>query len=68
MNIEKWAMRNEFNIGSIMTTQVIYISPTETMDKVRAIFEEHNIHHIPVVDEQKVVGMISKSVNPCRIW
>ena len=44
-----------------MTTQVIYISPTETMDKVRAIFEEHNIHHIPVVDEQKVVGMISKS-------
>lgn len=31
------------------------------MDKVDLIFETHPIHHIPVVEDEQVVGMISKS-------
>ncbi|MEM6377934.1 MAG: CBS domain-containing protein, partial [Bacteroidota bacterium] len=45
----------------IMTIEVISIQPRDTMDKVDQIFETHSIHHIPVVELGRVVGMISKS-------
>ena len=48
-------------IADIMTTEVISIQPRDTMDKVDQIFETHSIHHIPVVESGRVVGMISKS-------
>lgn len=44
-----------------MTTRVITVSPEDTMDKVQHIFEHNNIHHIPVVEDREVVGIISKS-------
>lgn len=48
-------------VGQIMTTQVITLQPEDTMDKVKKIFDAHNIHHIPIVAANKVVGIISKS-------
>lgn len=49
-------------ISKIMTTEVISIRPTDTMDKVDRIFHTADIHHIPVVNKDRVVlGMISKS-------
>lgn len=47
-------------IGQIMTTDVITVRPDDPMDKVREIFEHHNIHHVPIVDAGKVMGMISR--------
>jgi CBS domain-containing protein len=44
-----------------MTKTVITVGPNDSMDKVHQIFEERNIHHIPVVENNKVLGMISKS-------
>ena len=49
------------SVGKIMTTQVITVQPEDTMDKVKKIFQTHNIHHIPVVEEEKVVGILSKT-------
>lgn len=48
-------------IEDVMTQTVICVFPRDTMDKVDHIFKTRNIHHIPVVEDQKVVGMISKS-------
>ncbi|MCO6476762.1 MAG: CBS domain-containing protein [Phaeodactylibacter sp.] len=48
-------------VGQIMSTPVITVSPDDTMSKVQDIFRMNNIHHIPVVDKGKVVGIISKS-------
>ncbi|MCB0587488.1 MAG: CBS domain-containing protein [Phaeodactylibacter sp.] len=48
-------------VGQIMTTPVITVSPDDTMSKVQDIFRMNNIHHIPVVDKGKVVGIISKA-------
>jgi CBS domain-containing protein len=48
-------------IADVMTQTVICLQPRDTMDKVDQIFKTRNIHHIPVVEDQKVVGMISKS-------
>jgi CBS domain-containing protein len=48
-------------VGQIMTTEVITVSPNDTMDKVQKIFRTNNIHHVPVVEEGRVVGILSKT-------
>jgi acetoin utilization protein AcuB len=44
-----------------MSTDLITVTPGETLVKVRELFEKHNIHHIPVVKFKEIVGMISKT-------
>ena len=46
-------------IRDIMTTEVITAAPDETLATVRDKITSHLIHHIPVVERGKVVGMIS---------
>lgn len=49
-------------IRHIMTTDVISIKPTDTMDKVDRIFNTVDIHHLPVVSQDnQILGIISKS-------
>lgn len=48
-------------VAQIMSTPVITVGPNDTMSEVQDIFRKNNIHHIPVVDDGKVVGIISKS-------
>jgi CBS domain-containing protein len=48
-------------VSDIMIKDVITVKPDNSLDSVREIFEKHNIHHIPVVDGETLVGMISKS-------
>lgn len=48
-------------VSAIMTVDVITVAPDDTMDKVQAIFRDHEIHHIPVTENGKVVGIISES-------
>ncbi len=47
-------------VSEIMTINVLTVSPKDSLDNVANIFATHNIHHIPVVEEGKVVGMVSK--------
>ena len=46
-------------VRQVMTEKVITIRPEETMDRVAELFESNNVHHIPVVEGARVVGMIS---------
>ncbi len=48
-------------ISSIMTNRVITLGPEDSMKKVEDIFQREKIHHLPVIDEGLLVGMISKS-------
>ena len=48
-------------VRDVMTDRVITVEPTTVMTDVAEIFKMHQIHHIPVVDDGKVVGMISTS-------
>lgn len=54
-------MDPSISVNQIMTTDILTVRPDQTMDKVQDIFERHAIHHIPVVEGGKVVGMISKA-------
>jgi acetoin utilization protein AcuB len=44
-----------------MKTNLVTISPEDSLKKVREIFDKNKIHHLPVIDEGKLVGMLSKS-------
>lgn len=48
-------------VSDIMTTSIITVSSNDTLEDVKAIFEKHRIHHIPVVNQGELVGMISQS-------
>lgn len=48
-------------VSEIMSTELITVKPKEPMTVVDKIFKQHEIHHIPVVNEEKtLVGIISK--------
>ena len=48
-------------ISSIMTTNLVTVSPDDFLSRVTKIFESHEFHHVPVVKEgKKLVGIISK--------
>jgi len=46
-------------VKEVMTDHVISVEPTAVMTTVAEIFRTHQIHHIPVVEDGKVIGMIS---------
>ncbi|MBT8190766.1 MAG: CBS domain-containing protein [Saprospiraceae bacterium] len=49
------------SVSTIMTNNPVRLSPYDPLVKVKSIFEKMNIHHIPVVDEGKLVGIVSKA-------
>ena len=44
-----------------MTSSPITISTTSNISEVAQIFKERNIHHVPVLSGEKLVGMVSKT-------
>lgn len=45
--------------GNIMTTPAIAVDEFATTDEVMSIFREKEIHHLPVVRSDKLVGIIT---------
>jgi acetoin utilization protein AcuB len=48
-------------IATYMTRKLIAVAPTDKLAHVKAIFDEHRIHHLPVVHYTTLVGIISKT-------
>ncbi|XMO87323.1 CBS domain-containing protein [Algibacter sp. AS12] len=46
-------------ISTIMTKNIIAISPREDLDRVEMLFNRHKIKHMPVVSHGVIVGMLS---------
>ena len=47
------------NISSIMATDVVTATMDDTLLSIKEIFESHHIHHIPIIDMDKLVGIVS---------
>ena len=47
------------SVDTLMTKSVHTCSPTTTMDDLMSLMTDRKIRHVPVLDEQKMVGMIS---------
>lgn len=46
-------------VKEIMTNKVIQVKPNDTVNLCMQLMTEHKIRHLPIVDEDKVVGVIS---------
>jgi len=48
-------------VTSIMQQNIISLVPSDTIKKAEDIFKAHRIHHIPIIQDEILVGMLSKS-------
>ncbi len=48
-----------FTIEAIMSTNLITVAPSATLAEARTLMHEHRIHHIPVVNDEKMVGLVT---------
>jgi len=46
-------------VREIMTSQVRFVRPDQTTDDCMALMTERRMRHLPVIDGEKLVGMIS---------
>jgi CBS domain-containing protein len=46
-------------VSQIMTSPVTTVGPDDTVDQCMRIVTEHRIRHLPVVEDSRVIGVIS---------
>jgi CBS domain-containing protein len=46
-------------VSNIMTTNLITLDVQESLDKAEHLFKKYKIRHIPVIENEKIIGMIS---------
>ena len=49
----------ETKVSEIMTASVIAVAPDQTVDDCMSLMAGHRIRHLPVLDANRLVGMIS---------
>jgi CBS domain-containing protein len=49
----------ETPVREIMTTQVLSVTPSETVHRCMRLMTDKHIRHLPVIEDTKVVGMLS---------
>ena len=47
------------SIGELMDSNVCYVRPEQTIDECMALFTKKRIRHLPVLEMEKLVGLVS---------
>lgn len=52
-------MKQNVPVSNIMTKEVVKLNISDTLTKAESLFKKHHIRHIPVVNGNKIIGMLS---------
>src|SRR6266852_2077722 len=57
--ILKGRSSKETQVAEIMTSPVFFVTPTHTVDECMSLMTNHRVRHLPVMEEENLVGMVS---------
>ena len=57
--ILKGKSSKEIPVREIMSTHVLYVRPQQTIEDCMALMTDKRVRHLPVLDDEKLVGVIS---------
>jgi len=46
-------------VEQVMTTELVVAAPQETIDHVESRMKQHGIRHLPIIDDDKLIGIVS---------
>jgi CBS domain-containing protein len=52
-------LSRETKVHQIMTSPVVFVSPQHTVDECMALMTQRHVRHLPVLQDDAVVGMVS---------
>lgn len=53
------SIQERIPVSTIMSTQLVVLNTTDSLEKAEKLFSKHTIRHIPVVESRRIVGMLS---------
>ena len=53
------SLRHRIPVSTIMTKKIITLSAKDELETAERLFKENHIRHIPVVEGDKIIGMLS---------
>src|SRR3989454_9446156 len=57
--ILKGKASKEIPVREIMTSHVLYVRPEQTIEECMALMTDKRVRHLPVMEEERLVGVIS---------
>ena len=54
-------MKQRVPVSQIMSRELITLNPTQSLYEAERLFKKHHIRHIPVVESDKLIGIVSYS-------
>ena len=54
-------MKQRVPVSQIMSKELITLTPTQSLYDAERLFKKNNIRHIPVVEGDKIIGIVSYS-------
>ncbi len=52
-------LSSETPVAEIMTTNIISVAPDDTIDTCMELMTKHDIRHLPVLEREKIIGVLS---------
>ena len=57
----EYLKENAVKVSDLMTSNVIYVSPQAELSEIADLLERHHIKRVPVLDQGKLVGIVSRA-------